>query len=409
MARALRWSWLSLALLFVGLATSGYLLYRSFALIVGTDPKSADICSAFFGTGCDQALADQSSWVWGIPLAGWAIVFYVTLTSLVILALVLRDEFGPQALLTGLLLSTAGLANSLVLAGGMLAGWMLFCPLCLVLHALNLLLVPVLAIASGLSLRAMVAALGAGAGYVLGRRSQHPARDAWRVVGFFCVALLAVVSYQWVYIQTSLRQAANRAALAPDDIIEEFLEEPVKTIPIADSDPQRGNPRAAAVLVVFSDFQCPHCGRLAQTIDDLHERYGDDLRIVFKHFPLSTDCNSLMKKNMHPRSCELAWAAEAAHRQGKFWAFHDAAFAEKSPTYSDQDIQRLATGAAVDLRQFDTDRDLPAIKEKVSHDVKTGTDLKVRGTPTLFLNGRVVPDLTLGSLEILVEHEVHPR
>jgi protein-disulfide isomerase len=228
-------------------------------------------------------------------------------------------------------------------------------------------------------------------------------------VGFFCVALLAVVSYQWVYIQISVRQAATRAALAPDDILEEFLAEPVRTIPIADSDPQRGSPRAAAVLVVFSDFQCPHCGRLGATLDDLRQRYGDDLRIVFKHFPLSTDCNSLMKRNLHPRSCALAWATEAAHRQNKFWAFHDAAFAEKSSAYSDLDIQRLASGAAVDLRQFDIDRNSPAIQEKVSQDVQTGSDLKVRGTPTLFLNGRLVPDLTLESLEILVEHEVHPR
>ena len=83
--------------------------------------------------------------------------------------------------------------------------------------------------------------------------------------------------------------------------------------------PARGPESARVSIVEFSDFQCPFCGRVTPTMDKLVTEYGDQVRIVFKNLPLS----------IHPKAQAAHAAAEAAHRQGKFWEMHDRIFADQ--------------------------------------------------------------------------------
>ena len=129
-----------LALTLLGLLVSGYLLGRTLMLLMSQDPDAFDVCSAVFGTGCDKTLLSATSWVLGIPLAGWGVVYYGALLALFFLAAALGDEFAPQALTAALLVSVAGVAGSIVLAALLVAGWAPFCPLCMVVHGINVLL-----------------------------------------------------------------------------------------------------------------------------------------------------------------------------------------------------------------------------------------------------------------------------
>src|SRR6185295_8877764 len=92
-------------------------------------------------------------------------------------------------------------------------------------------------------------------------------------------------------------------------------EPPVVEVAIGHS-PVRGGARAAATVIVFSDYQCPYCAKAEKTIHALEERYGSDLRVVFKNLALP----------MHADARVAAKAALAANRQGKFWQYHDALF-----------------------------------------------------------------------------------
>jgi protein-disulfide isomerase len=91
------------------------------------------------------------------------------------------------------------------------------------------------------------------------------------------------------------------------------------------------------------------------------------------------------------------------------WAFHDAAFAAKDSSFDDTAIEQFAADAKLDLPQFNHDREAACVKEKVQADVALGHVLGVRGTPSGFLGGRRAASLTGESLEILIEHDLHPR
>jgi protein-disulfide isomerase len=134
---------------------------------------------------------------------------------------------------------------------------------------------------------------------------------------------------------------------------------------------------AKVTLVVFSDFQCPFCGRLEGTFDELLKRYPSDLRIVFKHNPLA----------FHTNAMPAALAAEAAAKQGKFWEMHDKLF-ENSKDLTRTKFVALAKELKLDVRRFEADMDDPATKKLVEDHQKQANTLGARGTPASFVNGR---------------------
>jgi protein-disulfide isomerase len=83
--------------------------------------------------------------------------------------------------------------------------------------------------------------------------------------------------------------------------------------------PVRGDPDAKIAVIEFSDFQCPFCGRAVPLLDQISKTYGNKVKIVFKHLPLS----------IHPKAPAAHAARRGAHRQGKFWQMHDKIFADQ--------------------------------------------------------------------------------
>lgn len=156
--------------------------------------------------------------------------------------------------------------------------------------------------------------------------------------------------------------------------------------------------------MLFSDFQCPACQRIAADLMHIREHHSK-LTVIFKHFPLSRQCNDEMSGDIHPRSCEAAYAAEAARHQGKFWEYHDAMFASTQELEPDV-LSDLARGIGLDMARFEADRANPATTGKVGTDVSLGNTLQIDGTPTVFLNGKKLTGNAMSMLESLIEHHV---
>jgi protein-disulfide isomerase len=141
--------------------------------------------------------------------------------------------------------------------------------------------------------------------------------------------------------------------------------------------PTRGDPDAKVAVVEFSDFQCPFCSRSVSTLDQIERAYGDRVRIVFKHMPLS----------MHSKAPAAHAAAEAAHRQGKFWPMHDKIFANQA-AMSPEKYREYARELGLDLRRFDRDVADASLKKRIDADAAEAAQLGVNGTPAFFVNGR---------------------
>jgi protein-disulfide isomerase len=163
------------------------------------------------------------------------------------------------------------------------------------------------------------------------------------------------------------------ACLDPPPTVADFCAPPV-----GDS-PTRGPADAWVTMVEFADFQCPYCGRATATLSDLEIAYPTDLRLVFKHFPLS----------FHPHAMDAALAAECAREQDRFWEMHDLLFAHQARLEM-TDLESYAGQAGVDLDVWRGCFASDAPRGRIAADKELGLEAGISGTPTFFVNGEVI-------------------
>jgi len=159
--------------------------------------------------------------------------------------------------------------------------------------------------------------------------------------------------------------------------------------------PSLGPETTPVEIVVFSDFQCPYCSKVGPLLEYVLEHNPGTVRIVYKNFPLP----------FHKFSRAAAIAALAAQNQGKFWEFHDILFQHSQDLDIDK-INTLAKEAGLDLTRFKADMANPALAGRVTRDMEDGQRAGVRGTPTIFVNGRTLKERNPEGLQALVEQEL---
>jgi len=159
----------------------------------------------------------------------------------------------------------------------------------------------------------------------------------------------------------------------------------------------KGNPLAPITIVEYSDFQCSFCERAYPGIKQIAEEYPDDVRIIYRHFPL---------RQAHPQAQIAAQATEAAALQGKFWEMHDAIF-NTSDQWSNASAKnffiQLAGSLGLDTEQFEKDITSSAVVDAVNEDLRTGARTGLTGTPTLFLNSKQMSGNSYASIKAAVD------
>ncbi len=126
------------------------------------------------------------------------------------------------------------------------------------------------------------------------------------------------------------------------------------------------------------------------------EQYPNDVKLVFKNFPLT---------RIHKSAMNAAVAAMAAHQQGKFWEFHSELFKNYNKL-SDAKMDEIATNLGLDMDQFKQDMQNPALAGLVQRDLKDGVAVGVRGTPSIFVNGRQLKQRSLAGFKAVINAEL---
>jgi protein-disulfide isomerase len=150
------------------------------------------------------------------------------------------------------------------------------------------------------------------------------------------------------------------------------------TSPVSDDrDHIQGPADAPVTLLEYGDYECPYCGAAYPIIHEVQARMGEQLRFVFRNFPITT---------AHPHAEQAAEAAEAAAVRDKFWEMHDLLY-EHQARLGDDDLRSYAEALALDVQVFDQELAGHVHAARVHEDFMSGVRSGVNGTPTFYING----------------------
>jgi protein-disulfide isomerase len=168
------------------------------------------------------------------------------------------------------------------------------------------------------------------------------------------------------------------------------------TVDIAGA-PSRGPENAPVTIVEFSDFHCPFCRRVQPTLEQLLAKYPGKIRLVYKDLPLDS---------LHPQARVAAEAAQCAHEQGKFWPYHDKLY-ERGTDTSTATLTAVAADAGLDVPAFSQCLASGRQKATVQRSLDEGESFGATGTPTFFINGRMMSGaLPLETFSRIIDEEL---
>jgi thiol-disulfide isomerase/thioredoxin len=160
--------------------------------------------------------------------------------------------------------------------------------------------------------------------------------------------------------------------------------------------PWKGKQTARVTVVEFVDYECPHCKNAQSLLRQLVEEYPNDVKVYFKHFPLSSHTNARL----------AAEGAVAAHKQGKFWAYNDKVWAS-SENLTPAALEKAAKEVGLDVVLWRKEASADGVKGRVQADKSEGNDLGIVATPSIYINGRKYGDsLEIASLKDWIDEEL---
>lgn len=397
---------LTLLLALVGLGVSLYLTWTHHRIF--SDPTYESFCSINETFDCDRVNSSAYSELWGIPVALFGVGFYVAVAALSLMAMNEGRARRVMAVVWGL--SAMAVFLSVVLATLSATAIGAWCIMCISLYAVNAGLLATSWRSTGLRLGPLVTELD------LELRRIFSSGPLW-VAGALFLGVVwignaslerptaAVAGGKAPAEGSKAANPANPAAEGDDGeaarpssdpvadatlvALEMYRREPVITLPLTGKEPYKGNPNAALVLVEFADFECPHCARAADTLDQMAAIFGDRIKVIYKNFPLDQKCNPLMQHQLHEHACDASVAALCAHTQGRFWEYHHLLF-QNQTRLSEDTFQDFARTVGLDLGAWDTCRTGSEVAQALAADISAAQAVKLEGTPALFINGRMM-------------------
>lgn len=406
---------LATLLLLVAAGLAAALLLKHYG--VGT-PADA-LCGVAEG-GCDVVNTSAYSQIAGLPLAAIGLVFYLSLAGSLVLALLAGDAVR----LAIAKLAAVALGASLLVDLGLLAVQAFelkaYCVLCLLTYAMG-------ASAFG----ALFGALRADASQVLA-----PGEGRLVVGGWLIGSLAATAAVATYHVALSARPASPTALLGgganAGGAEVERLREQLKQLQETIDDPQKleqyfsrkaqrdfeqaavqnldlagvpfKGPAAAPIKVVeYSDFLCPFCRSLAEGFAGLLPQTAGRVSVYYKNYPLDTACNGNISQTVHEGACWLALGGLCAAEQNRFWPYHDRVFSREQKPTSREEMLRIAAEAGLDTGALASCVAEPATLDKLKAQIHEGSAAGVKGTPTVFINGKRV--VRLNDFIALVDKE----
>jgi len=167
-------------------------------------------------------------------------------------------------------------------------------------------------------------------------------------------------------------------------------------------DPTLGSARAPITIIEFSDFQCPYCREMHFLLKRLRAKHPGQIRLVFKNFPLDSECNPRLEYPAHPHSCMAAVAAECAYQLGAFEKFYDRLMTASN--YRPESLAAMALDSGLEVNGFQQCLLSGRAREEIRRDIADALKLDIQGTPLFVINGNLFSgSFSEQQMEILVK------
>jgi protein-disulfide isomerase len=186
------------------------------------------------------------------------------------------------------------------------------------------------------------------------------------------------------------RPAAAAPARPPADDPDKVYQLPVGGSPL------KGPKDAKVTIVKFSDYQCPFCASSDPLVNQVLEAFPKDVNYTYKQFPLTS---------IHPNAMPAAKAALAAGKQGKYWEMHKKLF-DNYRALAPEDLKKYAGEIGLDVPKWETDMNSKEVQDQIDSDMQLARTAGVRGTPTIFVNGKKLQERSFEGFKAAVEVEL---
>jgi protein-disulfide isomerase len=221
----------------------------------------------------------------------------------------------------------------------------------------------------------IVAGVGFTASLLISSLAFHGRELDEAKLGVLSAAVLAAIG-GWVAFRVIARLPESMRARQIAGTAEDIADLSDDVDPVRDH--IRGAEDAPVTLVEYGDYECPYCGQAEVAVRELLVSFGDDLRYVWRHLPLT---------DVHPDAQLAAEAAEAAGAQGSFWEMHDRLL-EHQDELAPGDLRSHAVAVGLDVDRFWDELRRRRYAERVAEDVASADASDVAGTPSFFINGK---------------------
>lgn len=349
---------ISAVLAIIGVGASVYL--TDLHMRVHSDPSYQPACDVNQVFRCSDVALSTYSHLLGVPISVWGLLGYAGFLFFQLWGLAPdRQRIWPTGLYW--LLADVSLSATAVLfyvAEFIIHAW---CLGCITLYVVNVLLFVIATVL-------LVRDRGALSRDLAGLPSNRPA------LALAAVSIVAAVGLSLGYPKYWLRPPQSECSGLPTGVG-------------GDGSCWIGAREPALEITEFSDYLCPFCQRAHGQLRELVTKNPDRVRLVHRHFPLDTDCNPALRTQMHAGACLMARMAYCAGMQGQFWKMNDLLFSQ--PHGTTPVAASLASEAGLDADRFAACIDAPAALAHVQADVQEGLRLKITGTPTFVIDGKM--------------------
>ena len=200
-------------------------------------------------------------------------------------------------------------------------------------------------------------------------------------------ALLSVPMMTFMVHDMVSKSLAGGIEVAVLESKAEWQVNPVHELDPNDGIPLKGPGDYPMVIVEFADLLCPHCKLASRSLHNFASSRSD-VQLIFKHFPLDSTCNSAIGRP--GASCPLAKAVVCGHKQNRGWEVHDWLFANQGTVVPSQ-LSSPPAELGLETAAFVACLESPEAHDTLLRQSKTGFNAGIKGTPTVFVNGRMLP------------------